>query len=103
MKWVFIVALIVFLYWSIIVKAGNRKFWKIANSNPEDAYRFFDSSHYFTVFIDKPSGGYRNALPDGDWDGPFKMYVPSIGKSVTIYGQVPEYEAEQEEFLRSVQ
>lgn len=104
MKWIAIIGVLAFLFYRIVmVKEGNLSFWKVANSNPDEAYLFFEASAHFTVFIDKPSGGYRNALSDGDWDGPFKMYVPSIGKSVTIYGQAPMYEAEQEEFLRSLQ
>jgi len=103
MKWILIIGVLAFFFYRIVmVKEGNLDFWKIANSNPDVAFKFFESNAHFTVFLEKPSGGYRNNLPEGEWAGPFKLYVPSIQKSVTIYGSVPDYENEEEEFLRSL-
>jgi len=49
----------------------------------------------------KPPDGYRANLPSGEWDGPFKLHVPSRNKFVTIYGQSPEYDIAQENFMRT--
>ena len=61
----------------------------------------FMDNDAFVVFEDKPTDGYKANLPSGEWDGPFKLHVPSINKFVTIYGRSPEYQTAQENFMRS--
>ncbi len=87
----------------VLVKGGNLKFWKVVNAHPEKAYSFFKANDCFVVFESEPPGGYRASLPAGEWDGPFKLPVPSKGRVVTIYGRVPEYQNAQENFIRNVQ
>ncbi len=100
MKWVVIIGVILYLYYRfVMVKAGNLQFWKIANSNPDEAYMFFMASENFFIFEENLGGGYRKNLPPGEWDGPFKLFVPSKRISVTIFGRVPDYEVEQDKFM----
>lgn len=53
------------------------------------------------IFESEPPGGYRENLPAGEWDGPFKFPDPSQDRVLTIYGRSPEYQIEQNNFLRS--
>ena len=104
MEWLVVAVIVGFLYYRfVLVKGGNLKFWKLANAHPEEAYSFFSANDCFVVFESEPPGGYRASLLAGEWDGPFKLSVPSKGRVVTIYGRVPEYENAQENFIRSVQ
>lgn len=104
MEWLIGIAVVGFLYYRfIIVKSGNLKFWKAAHANPEAAYAFFKQNSCFVVFDSEPPGGYKSNLPSGDWDGPFKFPIPSQYKVVIVYGRSPEYQAAQEDFIRSVQ
>ncbi len=88
-----------FLFW-FFKKPGNIDFWKIAGSNSEAAYLFFMENDNFFVFEDKPQNGYRAHLPEGNWDGPFKLRVPSRGITFTIYGRNPGYIEAQNEFAK---
>ena len=104
MEWIVVAIVVGFLYYHfVLVKGGNLKFWKVVNAHPEEAYSFFKANDCFVVFESEPPGGYRASLPAGEWDGPFKLPVPSKGQVVTVYGHVPEYQNAQENFIRSVQ
>ena len=103
MEWIVLIAIAGYLYYRfVIVKSGNLNFWKVVNRHPEKAYAFFQSNNSFVVFNGEPSGGYRANLPEDEWDGPFRLYVPSQGRFVIIYGQVPEYQIAQEHFIKSL-
>jgi len=103
MKWLVIALVVGFLYYYFVLsKGGNIRFWRTVNSNPEEALQFFQGSSAFCVFELEPPGGFRNSLPPGDWDGPFRIVVPALGKTITVFGRVPEYIAEQDRFIRSV-
>jgi|LQYC01.1.fsa_nt_gi hypothetical protein len=103
MEWLIGIVIVGFLYYRfVIVKGGNLKFWKIVNGHPEEAYYFFKGNDCFMVFDSEPPGGYRANLPPGEWDGPFKLPVPSKNSVVTIYGRSPEYQTAQEDFIRSI-
>ena len=88
------------IFWFVFMKKGNIDFWKIASRYPEEAYSFFMENENFLVFDEKPQNGYRNHLPQGNWNGPFKLYVPSKGVTVTIYGRYPGFIDAQNEFAK---
>ena len=103
MEWLIGVVIVGFLYYRfVLVKSGNLGFWTVVNGHPDEAYSFFKNNEYFEVFDSEPPGGYRANLPKGEWDGPFKLPVPSRGRVVTIYGRSPGYQAAQEGFVRSI-
>lgn len=103
MKWIMGIAIVGFLfYYSVIVKYGNLKFWKVANDHPEEAYVFFDQNTCFIIYNSEPSGDYKANLPPGVWHGPFKFPVPSQSRVVIIYGRSHEYQTAQEIFVRSL-
>jgi hypothetical protein len=102
MKWIVIIVVAGFLYYYfVLVKHGKLKFWKFAKNHPEDAYSFFIRDDSFVVFDSKPPGGYRANLPSGEWDGPFRLHVPSKNRIIIIFGRVPEYLSAQEKFRRT--
>lgn len=103
MEWLIIIVIAGFLYYRfVLVKGGNLKFWKFAKAHPEEAYSFFMGNDAFVVFDSIPLEGFKANSPLGEWDGPFKLYVPSINKFVTIYGRHPGYQTAQEDFMRSL-
>ena len=102
MKWIIIIIVVGFLFYKfVLVKHGNLKFWKFAKNYPEDVYSFFTSNENFVIFDSKPPDGYRANLPSGEWDGLFRLYVPSKNTFVTIFDRVPEYQIAQDKFMRS--
>ena len=103
MEWLIGIAIVGFLYCHfVLIKSGNLKFWKVANVHPEEAYAFFKRNDCFVVFDSEPPSGYRANLPSGDWDGPFKLPVPSQNRVVTIYGRSPDYQTAQDNFMGSI-
>ncbi len=100
MEIILLIALAGVVFWFFIMKTGNIDFWKLAQKHPEEAYSFFVNNNNFIVFDHKPVDGFGSSLPPGDWDGPFKLRVPSKDMTVTIYGKSPEYVESQNEFTR---
>jgi hypothetical protein len=75
---------------------GNLSFWKIANRYPEEAYNFFLNNDTWHVIdninnVDPPT-------KDENWDGPFRLFIPSINRTVKIYGKTDSYFESQEDF-----
>ena len=103
MQWVLLAVVLVVVFCFIILKQGRRDFWKIASRHPDRMFEMFQEQSCWQVFLEKPEGGYKNKLPFGEWDGPFKLVVPKLGgKMITVYGKVPEYQEAQQEFMDSI-
>lgn len=78
-----VVALLVWNYWN-----GNPTFWRMVAAKPEAALMLFKLDwNRWQVFEEEPAGGYRNVAPQAEWAGPFRLYIPSRGKTVVIFGR----------------
>jgi len=100
MVWIVIVAVVAILYFIHLMYRGRFGFWKYTAKHPDAAYDFFVEKPCWHVFVDRPKGDYRGALPPGKWDGPFRLSVPKLGgRVVIVYGKVPEYRIAQQEFI----
>jgi len=99
MKWViFGIVLVILYYFFVLKKQGNIDFWKKAGKSPDLAYQLFKEEDCWLVFEDKPLS--RNNFPPGEWDGPFRLSVPMLGgKTITVYGKVPDYVQSQQRFM----
>lgn len=71
----------------------SKRFWRTASKYPEAAYQWFTAESCWQIADTRPSA---------EWCGPFKLYVPSIGKMVCVYGRIPDYEQSQRSFLVQV-
>src|SRR3546814_2708996 len=58
--------------------AGRLSFWKLASKLPEEAIRFMESHPAWVLT-------YNSERPPG-YSGPYFLSVPSIGRTVRIYG-----------------
>lgn len=93
MEIVLIVLVIAFVVWWVVFREGNLNFWKTAAKYADEAYLVFQQEDCW--FIDK----IPEDLPQGKVDGPFQHFVPSLGRSVKIYGLSGAYEDSQDRFL----
>lgn len=101
MYWILLVIVIGALaYYLFLKKQGNLDFWKLVAKFPDDAYDFFEGEECWVTFIEQSEGGYQNALPPGDWDGPFRAAVPKISRVINVFGRVPDYHDSQKIFMR---
>lgn len=98
-----VVGLILFLYWFFILKKGNLGFWKLANKHPDEAYDFFKKNAPVWLVDDEDKDYIEIVKKDKEnWSGPFRLYVPRIGKYVKIYGRVGKFEEEQKKFEKQI-
>lgn len=77
------------LYYVVILRNGNLSFWKKAARNPDFVYEQFSQDNAWVI-----DDGITKIDKTG-LDGPFLLYVPSIGKTIKFYGKVGEYEDSQ--------
>jgi len=77
------------LYYVVILRSGNLSFWKKAAKNPDFVYEQISQDDAWVI-----DDG-RNEIDKTGLDGPFLLYVPSIGKTIKFYGKVGEYEESQ--------
>lgn len=84
-----------------VATTGNLEFWRLAASYPEDSMAMFTDQDCWQVFHEEPPGGYRSALPPGNWAGPFLLPLGMESSvRVVVFGRAPDYEEAQRAFVR---
>ena len=103
MAWILIPVALIVAWLLFMRKHGGIDFWKLASKYPYVAHEMFQEQDCWHVFTEEPEGGYRASLPPGEWAGPFKLFLPMSGSGpVTIFGKVPDYEADQRDFVEKM-
>lgn len=71
--------------------AGRLSFWKLVSKLPEEAIRYMesDSAWVFAHESEKPPG----------YSGPFFLLVPSMGRTLKLYGNPDRMEESEARFL----
>ncbi|MFQ5532074.1 MAG: hypothetical protein ACE5ES_05660 [Candidatus Nanoarchaeia archaeon] len=90
------IIVVVVLIYVIFIKQGNLKFWQKVQRNPDVAYKYFLDNDCWRV-EDGINDRTQPSKDVGEWDGPFRFNVPSIGRAVKVYGKVGFYEQSQNE------
>lgn len=83
------VILLVIIFYFLMKKQGNLGFWKKAAKNPEFVYKELANDDAWIV-----DDGVTE-VDKKEYDGPFLLHVPSLGKIVKVYGKVGKYEDSQ--------
>lgn len=86
--WIVILAVI---FYFVYIKYGNLSFWRKAAKNPDFVYQQLLKDDAWII----DDGSSKTEKGKDDLDGPFLLYVPSIGKTVKFYGKVGKYEDSQ--------
>jgi len=84
-----IIVVLAVLYYVVILRNGNLSFWKKAARNPDFVYEQFSQDDAWVI-----DDG-TSQIDKTELDGPFLLYVPSVGKTIKFYGKVGEYEDSQ--------
>jgi hypothetical protein len=101
MLWMIGIAVAVVLYWLIILRPGRLDFWKLVAKYPDSAYDHFCSNPCWVVFESEMPEHYRALVPNDEWDGPFRLWVPKLGGAgIYVFGHKPDYERLQDEFVQ---
>ncbi|MCH7883051.1 hypothetical protein IIA95_01380 [Patescibacteria group bacterium] len=106
MEWIILFFIGLGLYLFFTLRVGKYKFWKLVGRNPEEAYRYFKNHPEAWMVLDTNqikdiSKHLRNKNPEykEKWVGPYRLYVPSIGGDIQIYGKKDLYEKEQDKLI----
>ena len=102
MEWLLGIGVAAFLYWFFILRPGKLNFWAAAARQPDSVYDYFKSLPCWCVFEDGLPSDYRVTVPKSEWTGPFRLYVPRLGKQIFVFGKHPGYIQAQDEYLRTV-
>jgi len=89
MFYIFIIILVGIFFYVVIVKNGNLSFWKKAAKKPDFVYEYLLKDDAWVI-----DDGILK-VDKSKFDGPFFLYVPSIGKTIKLYGEVGKYEDSQ--------
>ena len=87
--------LVVVGVWAVL-RAGNRRFWRVVAAIPDVAYDWFTSQDCWVVEVsdDRNQGASRS-----DFVGPFALWVPKLGRAVRVYCHRDAVEQSQARFL----
>jgi hypothetical protein len=95
LEWIILVlGVVIYLY--IRWRRPSARFWRAAATYPEAAYQWFTIEDCWRVVSDSGADAGR---PSAEWTGPFRLYVPSLGRTIRVYGRYPELEQSQSRFL----
>ncbi len=90
-------------YFIFLKRHGRLDFWKILARDPDRAYEYLKEHPNTWFVIDSESSAFtfdqmQKLDPNfkDKWTGPYRLAVPSIGKTIKIYGNVDTYQKEQE-------
>ncbi len=88
---IFIVILAALYYYFVIVRNGNLSFWKKASKEPDFVYEQLLQGDAWIIADEETE------IDKEKYDGPFLLYVPSMGGTVKFYGEVGKYEDSQKQ------
>ena len=74
-------------------KLGNLSFWKLAARFPERALEHISSDSAWVVLQGSESA------PGSGFAGPFRLAVPSLGRTLKVYARKDQIEASQQSFV----
>jgi len=87
---IFVVVLVVIFYF-VYIKYGNLSFWRKASKNPDYVHQCLSNDDAWLI----DDGTLPSIQDKSGLDGPFLLYVPSLGKTIKFYGKVGKYEDSQ--------
>jgi len=102
---IYIIILIILaaaFYFIFLKRHGRLDFWKILSKDPDGAYEYLKEHPNIWFVIDSDSSSFTfnqmklNPKFKDDWTGPYYLAVPSIGRTIKIYGNIDNYQKEQE-------
>jgi len=83
-------------YYLIVIKQGNLSFWMKAAKHPDFVYKLLVEDEAWII-----DDGYSQ-IDKTQFDGPFMLHVPSLGKTVKFYGEVGKYENSQKKIKMNI-
>lgn len=80
----------IIIFFMYLMRAGKRRFWKIAAKHPDQFYEHIKKDNAWVLS--------KKDNPGIELDGPFLLYIPKLSQTVKFYGIVGKYEDSQRRF-----
>jgi hypothetical protein len=91
------VPVVILLYCLSTSRQKSFPFWKLVSEIPDKAYEWFQNDSCWIIY-DPPSG--KNEVPDiNEYNGGFFLYVPSLNRKITVYGNIDLIEESEKRFI----
>ncbi|SMN12569.1 hypothetical protein SPBRAN_2008 [uncultured Candidatus Thioglobus sp.] len=74
-------------------KMGNLTFWKLAAKLPDEAINWVSNDPAWVIITQDQQ------KPTDEFDGPFYLAVPSLGKTIKLYAHYEKLEESQKRFI----
>ena len=87
---VLIIITIVIVIFISLMRKGNLKFFKIVSLDPDEFYNYIKSNDSWR--LSKVEG-------DVDLEGPYKVYVPSLGEQIIYYVVLDDLKQAQTDYI----
>ncbi len=92
-----VVPVVILLYCLLTSRQKSFPFWKLAAQIPDQAYEWFLNDPCWVIY-DPLSG--KNEKPDRkEYNGPFFLYTPSLGRKIEVYGKFDLIEKSEKRFI----
>lgn len=82
----------------------NPRFWKVIRSHPDYARELFLNGTEWRVFYEEPHDGYKSAVPNDEWMGPFRVYLrdrqTGYGRWAHVFGRRSEMGGSGYKFMK---
>lgn len=96
LEWTAVVVVCAFVWWRFLRRRGNLEFWRLAARHPDLVFVFFKAEKCW--FLDEVPAG----LASSDLTGPFRFFIPSLGRHVKVWGRHPDYVESQARFIEGL-
>lgn len=86
------IASIVIVFIVVTVSSKTLAFWRKAAKHPNEAYELLRRDVNLLETVDE-----AQEVDLSTWTGPFRLFVPNIGRTVKFYGRIGKYEESLQE------
>lgn len=94
---ILIIVVAIFSFYFVVVKNGKLSFWSKAAKEPDLFYDLISRDSTWII-----EDGVTHIDKD-DFNGPFRLYVPSLGKVVKFWGCFDNIEKSQADIVKKVE
>jgi hypothetical protein len=92
------VPVVILIFCLLISRTNSLPFWKLASNLPDQAYNWFLNDGSCWIIYDPPSGKEKKPEINGYSHG-LSLFVPSLGRKITVYGKMSLIEESEKQFL----
>lgn len=92
-----LIPVVLIAYGILTSRLRSFPFWKVVSELPDEAYDWFTEDPCWSIY--DPANG-QSVKPNlNDYNGGFPVYVPKLGRRITVYGRFDQIAESEHRFL----